>query len=263
MFYELLVGIITLCIGAGGRILWEKISKQRKLKGQSALLSGMKEPVKFIFPPREELETSFLPRISTEDFMAINNLISAFILSGRVPPPSKVADSKNIALGVKRNNNLILICSSKTNAATKDAIQLIKEANPKKSDLIPEFIIDDKSNSVQIYWRRGYYPSDSYKQEGPEYNDVAMIIKAQNPWAAQYKLLIIAGIRGIGTWGAAEFLKKWWKPLYERKGYDKSNKIYKTGNFAALVHVTYKEYDISNVELIDVVDLDNYYIDSN
>lgn len=55
----------------------------------------------------------------------------------------------------------------------------------------------------------------------------------------------MAGIRGIGTWGAAECLKKWWKPIYSAKASTRSiGGPSKAGDFAALVKVRYRNYDI-------------------
>jgi hypothetical protein len=97
---------------------------------------------------------------------------------------------------------------------------------------------------------------ESYGQPGPEYDDVAMIIKARNPWAGQRRILIVSGIRGFGTWGAAEFLKKHWQELHERKGRSRRLGTSKHGNFAALISVRYANYDIKNMSLLHVVDLD-------
>jgi hypothetical protein len=250
MWKELASNLIALVVGYLLNFLWMFYRRKRRSAGQSAIFAGLDGSTKFVFPPREEVASAFLPRISIEDFMAINNIISAYILAG-FDPPNKVLDSKHVDDKDKRQNNLILICSSKTNATTAEAIRRLKESNPAKAHLIPDFINDLKTDRIQIRWKTGIFPSETFDQEGPLYTDIAIILKSRNPWAGQHKIMIVAGIRGIGTWGAAEFLKKWWKPLYEKKGEKK------TGDFAALVKIEYENFDIKSAELLDLIDFNN------
>jgi len=250
MWVQLGNSLIALILGYLARYFWSFYHNKRRSAGQAAIFSGLVGPTKFVFPPREEVASAFLPRISIEDFMAINNIISAYIFAG-LNPPSKVVDSRNLSETDKRQNNLILICSSKTNTATAEALRRLKDENSAKAQLIPDFEKEQKTGRIHIKWKSGIFPSETFDQKGPVYNDIAIIVKTRSPWAGQYKILVIAGIRGIGTWGAAEFLKKWWKPLYQKKVGKK------TGDFAALVKVQYEDYDIKSVELLDLVDIDN------
>lgn len=254
MIESLLIGITNLFIGIAGKHYWSVYQKVRKTRGQSAILAGFSDSTKFVFPPREDVESALLPRISTEDFMAMNNMISAFINCNHIPP-YKMVDSNKITDQDKKENNLILICSSKTNKITKEALTLLRRTDSSWRSLIPYFEVDQGTNKIYIRWNKGNYPSESYGQKGPDFTDIAMIIKARSPWAAQHKILIVAGIRGIGTWGAAEFLKKWWKALYDEKGNDRKKAVCKEGDFAALVEVQYRDSDIKNVKLLHVVDL--------
>lgn len=254
MFEILFIGIINLAIGIAGKHYWSVYQKMRKTRGQGSILSGFTNSTKFVFPPRFDVESALLPRVSIEDFMAINNVISAFINCDQIPP-YKMIDSEKITDQDKKENSLILICSSKTNKITKEALALLRETDSNWASLVPYFKEDKESKNMHIVWNKGIYPSESFGQKGPDYSDIAMIVKARSPWAGQHKILIIAGIRGIGTWGAAEFLKKWWKPLYERKGKDRRKKISKAGDFSALVEIQYKDSDIKNVKLLHLVDL--------
>jgi len=249
MWKELVSNLIALVIGYSLSYFWSLYHRKKRSAGQAAIFAGLAGPTKFVFPPREEVASSFLPRISIEDFMAINNIISAYILAG-FDPPNKVLDSKHISDKDKRQNNLILICSSKTNTTTAEALKLLKEQNSSKTHLIPDFKNDPTTDQIQIRWKTGIFPSETFDQKGPDYTDIAIIMKSRSPWAGQHKILIIAGIRGIGTWGAAEFVKKWWKPLYEKKAGKK------TGDFAALIQVQYENYDIKSAELLDLIDFD-------
>lgn len=252
---EFIISLSAMAIGyliKTGMTWWKG---RKRTKGQSALLSGFDGPTKFVFPPREDTELSILPRISTEDFMAINNVISTFI-NAQIVPPSKMVDSLNITDEDKSSNNLILICSSKTNTVTAEALELLRDNHPQIREYIPEFCFDEKTNQTIIRWNQGKYVSNSFYQNAGPMGDVAIILKAKNPWASQYNILIIAGIRGIGTWGAAECLKKWWQPIYSEKGANKKEGSSKQGSFVALVNIKYNEYDIKEGKLIDLKNLD-------
>jgi hypothetical protein len=102
---------------------------------------------------------------------------------------------------------------------------------------------------IQIQWLGGVYGSKSYDQQiegSSRRDDTAMIVKVQSPWSPQHRILIVAGIRGIGTWGAAECMKKWWEELYHQKGSSKKRGTTKSGDFAALVKVHYEGHDIKD-----------------
>lgn len=81
-----------------------------------------------------------------------------------------------------------------------------------------------------------------------------MIIKAENPWHSSKNVLIFAGIRGIGTWGAAECLRNEWKKIYDLKRSD--GKHSKRGNFVTLVKVCLKKGDIIELNVERMIDLD-------
>ena len=252
----LLMSLAAMLIGYFIKTVIYWYRGKRRTSGQSALLHGFDGPTKFVFPPRENVERAILPRISTEDFMAINNVISAFI-NIKKDPPSKMVDSLNITPQDKKENNLILICSSKTNAVTAEALDLLRKANPDNSEYIPIFYTDPYTNKTVIRWNRGEYASNSFDQSGGPMDDMAIILKAKNPWASNLNILIVAGIRGIGTWGAAECLKKWWQPIYSEKASQKKKGSSKYGSFVALLGINYDEYDIKEAKLIALKDLDS------
>lgn len=249
MLLSILSNLISAVVGFLGKHLWTHWRQRRRRAGQAAILFGLDVSGKFVFPPRGDVESLFLPRVSTEDFMAINNLISAFLLAG-LEPPKKVVDSLHLSDSEKRQHNLVVICSSKTNKVTAEVLRELKKMHAQRSELIPGFEVDPSSGNTFIRWNHGIYPSESFDQKGPDYTDVAMILKSRSPWAAQHKILVVAGIRGIGTWGAAEFLKKNSKVLFQRKAAPKD------GDFAALLKVKYRECDIKEVSLLHLVDLD-------
>ena len=266
-FLEIIPHAIWAVLGATVLYVTRKFRQWRRARGQGAIFAGLEANTLFVFPPRSEGASSFIPQMYIEDFLAINNLISAYIRSG-LRPPEKIRDSESIGTHEKTNYNLILICSSKSNKVTAEAIELIRGRSEHLKALVPYFeeAPDTPANPgetpLQIKWNRATYPSPSYTQSGPGYEDIAMVVKIQSPWAAQHKILIVAGIRGIGTWGAGEFLKKWWEDLHQRKGQSRRLGTTKQGDFAAIVSVKYEEQDIKDVTLLGVVDLDDHVVDS-
>ncbi len=271
---QIVIGIVSAI--AGGVLLhacnWLK--KRTLGAGQRALLSGLGEPLLFVFPTREDVTEPILPRISIEDFMAINNTISSLLLVG-CHTKIRVRDAGRLTDQERRSNNLILICSSKTNKVTREALDLLSKEYEKqhRGHLVPKFVVNGQDGPVEIQMCEGAYESPSFSQiqelrekaakEGKpaqiadaELDDVAAIVKARNPWSKDHKILILAGIRGFGTWGASECLKKWWPPIYARKGKGRKQGISKDGDFAALVHVKYERCDIKHTRLLLCMDLD-------
>lgn len=70
------------------------------------------------------------------------------------------------------------------------------------------------------YRSKTYSQEKAYKAAGlstddiaaKEFQDIAYITKITNPFEGTTKILILAGVRGIGTWGAAECIKKTMAP---------------------------------------------------
>lgn len=246
----------------------DRVRRQREHKGQRALLSGLQNPTIFVYPPRPRNDNEpnvILPNvISTEDFLAINNVISAFLRVGWEPPKKiKDTDPEHLTDDDKRHNNLILICSSKTNYVTRDALCKLRETYPHLKDVLPAFeLVNDsiaKTCRVLLHCKGATYYPPSYGQpikEGSLIKDYAIIAKTINPWSPAHRLLIVAGLRGIGTWGAAEALKKSWQEMYEKKGDDRNKGTSKGGNFVAVLRVHYQDEDIKSPDLLNMIDLD-------
>ncbi len=253
-----LTNAIWAGIGAAGLLLWRRFHRWRTTLGHGALFAGLEGPTLFVFPARPGTGR-LLPQTAIEDFLAINNIISAYLRFGGTPP-DKMRDHHSLAQSERKTHNLILICSSKSNSVTREAIDLLRARNRRLADYVPYFeSVDDRPDDIQIRWNQGVFPSGSYDTTGGSLDDIAVIVKARNPWAEQHKILIVAGIRGIGTWGAAEKLKKWWEELYDSKDSSRSRKTQKQGDFAAIVKIHYADHDIKSADLLQLVDLDNAY----
>jgi len=251
---DLLANALWALIGALGAFVWRRFASWRKDRGHRAILAGFDGPTIFVFPPRDVVGRT-LPHTAVEDFLAINNIISAFLRVGR-QPPEKIRDHDHLLDPDKKRCNLILICSPRSNRVTKDALERLLAGGKYPGDLIPRFEeVPDKPDRLRIYWNKADWNSPSYDQRGRR-EDVAIILKAQSPWASDRKLLIVAGVRGIGTWGAAEMLKKWWMEIYEKKGHSRRHGTTKQGDFVAMVSVEYEDSDIKRVSLRALRDLD-------
>jgi len=247
--------VLSVLAGVVGTILCYGISRMRENKPLRQLLNFGHDELLFIYPKRDDVPAAVLPRTSTEDFLAINNVISALLKIGWKQPvgvrsvgSGGMDDDKQLSSS-DRERNLVTVCSPKSNPFTKE---LLEELKRQGSDIFQFEKVDGKEE-WQIVDRAACYRSLSYKQianyreegervEEQKINDIAMIAKVTNPWNEKNKIVIIAGIRGIGTWGAAECLKKQWQQIYELKR--RSRHFRKNGDFAVIVEVDYENCDI-------------------
>ncbi len=254
---NLISNLITSAATFLAVVAFRKYQQVRKTMGQKALLRSFDGPTLFVLPHRDE--GGPLPRMECEDIMALNNLINAFHEAG-LAPPKKLRTAQLLDAESKRKNNLILFCSSKVNTVTQDALTALKADY---DDQCPSFEKIDMASQdgerIRIRLGLANYLSESYVQEvdpknanGP-LDDVAIIMKVHNPWNKSKKLLLIAGVRGIGTWGAAEFFNKSWKELYRSLHRLPIGLSMNTKDFAAIVSVRYQDYDIKGIHLIDSV----------
>lgn len=83
---------------------------------------------------------------------------------------------------------------------------------------------------------------------GKSYEDYAVVTKVTSPWNENRKVVWLAGIRGIGTWGAAECIKKEWRQIY-----DQLPQHSKDCDFSALLKIDYDNCDITSIDVRRVV----------
>jgi hypothetical protein len=145
--------------------------------------------------------------------------------------------------------HLILICSPKANEITKDALHIINEKYP---DLNVDFTkITTNPDEWGIVFNKATLPSDSYRQvaeylaqgkdpEEQRQDDYGLLLRANSPWNKNKSVFIIAGIRGIGTWGASRCLRERAEEIIKKT---------KGGNFALIVKVTYNNYKMVDTQL--------------
>jgi hypothetical protein len=253
------IGILSAIIAS---YMYETFQQRRYRQPLDDILNfGRKEEIIFAFPSRTDCPTNpndihILPTTSTEDFLAVNNIKSA-LLKIHWEGKDSVRQPEHMIKDVDYSKTIFCICSTKSNTFTAEVEDKIIPSvidgkvfrvQPKKS--IDEYEIWDGISAtdsptyeqIKLHSAKSVLPLSQ-----GHFDDYAYITKITNPWNASAKIFIIAGIRGIGTWGAAECLKKNWKQIHDRLDKDK-----KKHNFSALIKVTYENLDIIHTKVVRV-----------
>jgi len=258
--------VLSVLAGVVGTILCYVIKRMMENRPLRRLLNFGHDELVFVYPRRDDIPAAVLPRTSTEDFLAINNAISALLkISWRRPVGVRsvgtgTADDGRQLSSNDKKRNLVAVCSPKSNPFTKELLEQLKE---QKSDIFQFKKVEGKEEwqivgGIACYHSKSYEQIADYKEAGKrveeqKIEDVAILAKVTNPWEPRNKIIIIAGIRGIGTWGAAECLKKQWQQIYDKKHLSKH--VRKGGDFAAIVEVDYDNCDIVRTHVETVKDL--------
>ena len=249
----LLVLGFLLSIGAGlvGAYLQRRMDRRLERRPLNQLLNFGPDSLLFIFPHRDAAPEAILPRTSTEDFLAMNNVISA-LLKADWNRKIGVRDTTRVIESDKRRN-LVIICSPKSNSLATIFQDELRRAHPNAFTFESEgdrVCISDGDNAH--YHSKSYEQVESYLHSGvarrdlpsKAYEDYAVVTKVTNPWNEKTKVVWVAGIRGIGTWGAAECIKKEWRQIYEQLPRDR-----KDLDFSALLKIEYDHCDITSVDV--------------
>ena len=256
----LLVLGFLLSIGAAllGALIQRRVDRRIERRPLNQVLNYGPDGLLFVFPRRDTVPEAILPRTSTEDFLAMNNFISALLSIGwarRIgvrDVGNIIGDMGHLSEADKRQN-LVIICSPKSNALAatfqKEICKIYSNVFTFQSDADQVFITDGDGASyrsrsyeqVQNYLSAGVTQGDL---PGKQYEDYAVITKVTSPWNEANKIVWLAGIRGIGTWGAAECVKKEWRQIYDRLPPGA-----KTCDFSALLKVEYDNCDITSVQV--------------
>ena len=252
----LIIGfMLSIIAGLIGALIQRYIDRRGEKRPLNQLLNFGKDDLLFIFPHREEITEAILPRTSTEDFLAMNNFISALI---KIDWNRKISvrDTRRVSRSDKKRN-LVIICSPKSNDLTVEFQDTLKKQ-------AKHFFSFEQSQSGEwyIFDDDGKYESKSYKQEAKYLNegidrrdmptksfeDYAVITNVSNPWNDENKVILLAGTRGIGTWAAAECFKKEWRQIYNQLPEN-----HKEGDFSALLRINYNNCDITSIEVRRVI----------
>jgi hypothetical protein len=154
-----------------------------------------------------------------------------------------------------RENNLVLLCSPRANPITLEALNELE--NTIRGFDVRFQKINNRPERWALQFYGGFYYSDSYAQEDAliksgiipgegHLDDFSVIIRAPNPWNPETKLFIVSGIRGIGTWGGARYLRSQTPEILRRTD---------GGDFAAVVKIGYEGYKIPHRTLVNIYPL--------
>ncbi len=237
-------------------------TEKREISPMARILNfGKPHPVFLVLGHREDAPDGILPRVATEDFMAFYNITMACVLA-RLPRPPRMKDADGfMADESNMNSNIVVIGGCKANGLQE---RLQKDAS-KRGIKIPLFAKDEETGSEREEWffthNKQDYKSPSYGQErqlsadgisvtdmkkmrDKELEDKAFIFKTTN-WTPmekekknQTKLLVVAGIRGFGTWGAAEYVRKNSERLFQDN---------ESRDFMLPLSVTYRNRNIMQI----------------
>lgn len=213
------------------------------------------EPVIVVFPGRKSDPCAgglFKDKLVTfEDMLAVNYVERLLTLSAWKDNAIQMREAHSFGKIDTHDSakNLVLICSPRSNPVTKTYLDLINE------NVRLKWSFEEDSNMhLYINTDDGKWSSASYSQEDnirtsgksveeSTLDDMAIIIRSTNPMNPKTKVLIIAGIRGIGTWGSAKYLRQNAKELIKKtKGKD----------FACLMKIQFSKWRIQKTELSDI-----------
>jgi len=211
-----------------------------------------------VYPPRNEEPGSVLPRVAGEDFMAMIHVLELANAAGFPPANVRMTPVDNEARAIRDDPlaNLVLICCPRSNAMTGIVLSEVQ----RRLGLDADFVEERKAEAVpqgepkprqHIHFAGEAKHSETWDVEATlkglgvqpwrgSMKDWGLIVKCRNPFNETAKAFIIAGIRGIGTWGAACHLAHQARSLYNE---------FKERDFAAVVEVDYANFRIIRTRL--------------
>jgi hypothetical protein len=208
-------------------------------------------PVMIVFPDRQMAGRAMT---TIQDMSAVEAVTQALAKAGWRPERLRRVEASRFAQidPFEKDHHQILICSAKSNSVTETFWKALE-----RNGLTYHFW-SDPSGEWQI--RDGdacRWESPSYRQqaalvagnkpimEGP-LDDHAILAKLPNPYNPTSKVIIVAGIRGIGTEGAAAFLRDRGKRLRRQIG---------ARDFVAVLGVRYQGHRVVRTRIVHL-DLD-------
>lgn len=250
--------VFSIVSGLVGAYIQRRLDQHVESRPLNRLLNFGRDDLLFVFPKRPGAAGALLPLILTEDFLAVNNFITCLLKISwnrkmGVRDVGPAADDMKHVSAADRKRNLVIICSTKSNALAAEFQEELHRSYQNSCTFEMEngkpFI---KGGDGEIFKGPSYKQVADYLGSGvtpgdlsaKKYDDYALVIKATNPWNKHNKVVWIAGIRGIGTWGAAECLKKEWRQLYK-----KLPRRSKAADFAAIIKISYNNCDITSIKV--------------
>jgi hypothetical protein len=175
----------------------------------------------------------------------------SLILAGRRENSIRIISTKEFERDTaNRRENLVLLCSPHRNAVTKEVLEDLDRNHHltypfKKLSNTGHFHL---TLGGRQFFSESYKQGEDFKKEHPGLNpyesplleDCALIARFCNPWNPNKKVMLLAGIRAFGTWGAAHALRE------ECTKLDKENK---RRDFSVVVKCALSEYRISECRI--------------
>lgn len=223
---------------------YEKRQLRVKSVAEREIFSFGNRELLFVVPHRGREADSIMPRVAVEDVLAMKNILAIAARLGR-DLNTQVRDASHLT-DDDRKKNIISFGGSKVNRFTAEILDDWKRAS---------FRFEGDSNTGHWSLRRDLdtvYSSPSHKfadQAAPELarDDVGLVLKLRNPNNTESLVLVIAGIRGIGTWGATDCLRKHIQDVHAKKRGDSDFK--KTGEFSMVIAAKYAKFDIKETHI--------------
>lgn len=245
--------IIAIVIGVIGSyiatVLYERRKRLAKSVAEREVFDLGSRDLVVVVPHRGREADSIIPRVAIEDVLAMKNIQE---IVARIHPDMRIhiRDASRLTEN-DRKGNIITLGGTKANSFTAEVLNKFTPAS---------FRFEAGSNEGRWVLRRDaetIYNSQSHRvsdEESPEVarQDKGLVIKLRNPLNKDCRIYVIAGIRGIGTWGAADCLRKHIRDVHVKKRSDSG--FLKTGEFCMVVSVWYENFDITRTEITDYQD---------
>jgi len=197
--FSLLVGLV---IGATGSYFATVYHERRKrfvssVAEREIFDLGSKDLV-VVVPHRERETNSIMPRVAVEDVLAMKNIQN---IVSRIHPDKRIhiRDASHLTPN-DRKGNILTLGGTKANSFTEEVLNQFTaacfrfEVGSEKGRWLLRRDVETVYNS------QSHRVSDGESPELPR-QDKGLIIKIKNPINPDCRIFVIAGIRGIGTWG--------------------------------------------------------------
>jgi hypothetical protein len=200
-----------------------------------------------VIPHQLPSGTRRLPQMAIEDVLALRNVFDVLSDLGIKHPKIRHPE---ILTEPDLKQNIISIGGSNRNGFTGKILEL-----PVNGDLLA--FAKCPTEAAQVELRRGSsltYTSPSYlgTKEDPRApsRDIAFILRRPNPKNDKCSVIVLAGIRGIGTWGASDHLRKQARKLSARIAKNPGNAV--EDGFLAVLDVEYENFDVVKTKVKDI-----------
>lgn len=213
-----------------------------KLNGSDVLI---------VVPHQPGPNTRCRPQFAVEDVLAVRNVFDVLAEIGIKNP--KIRHPENLDESDLKKN-IVSIGGSLRNSFTAEVLRA-----PINGDILD--FVRSPAHLDQVELHRGpttVYHSPSYTEPTSDQpraasKDIAFILRRPNPKNESKSVLVLAGIRGTGTWGASDHLRKHARTLAERVARDQGGAM--THGFLALLDVEYANFDISRTKVKDIASI--------